>query len=54
MKLIRELHKSLKANSRLIIFSENQILYDHSKNTHIFEIKDLNPIAQNGPFIAIA
>lgn len=54
MKLIREFHNSLKANSRLIIFSENLILYDHSKNTHIFEIKDLNPITQNGPFIAIA
>ena len=54
MKLIRQLHKSLKVNSRLIILSENLILYDHSKNTHIFEIKDLNPITQNGPFIAIA
>ena len=54
MKLIRELHDSLKEYSKLIIFCENMILYDQTKNTYSFEIKDLNLLHQNGPFLAIA
>ena len=42
MKLIRELHETLKEDSKLIIFCDNKILYDQAENTYSFEIKDLN------------
>ena len=54
MKLIRELHESIKEDSKLIIFCDNKILYDQSQNTYTFEIKDLNPINHTGPFLCIA
>ena len=54
MKLIRELHESLKENSKLIIFCNNKILYDHTKNTYSFEIKDLNLTDLEKPYLAIA
>ena len=44
MKLIRELHESLKEDSKLIIFCDNKILYDQSQNTYTFEIKDLSSL----------
>jgi NAD+ diphosphatase len=54
MKLIRELHETIKEDSKLIIFSDNKILYDQKENTYSFEIKDLNPIEQSDPYLAIA
>ena len=41
MKLIRELHETIKEDSKLIIFCDNKILYDQVKNTYSFAIKDL-------------
>ena len=40
--------------SKLIIFCDNKILYDHKENNYSFEIKDLNPIQQSGPYLCIA
>ena len=54
MKLIRELHKTIKEDSKLIIFCDNKILYDQAKNTYSFAIKDLNLSDQLGPYLAIA
>ena len=42
MKLIRELHETIKEDSKLIIFCDNKILYDQAENTYSFAIKDLN------------
>ena len=54
MKLIRELHETIKEDSKLIIFCDNKILYDQVKNTYSFAIKDLNLSDQLGPYLAIA
>ncbi len=54
MKLIRELHETIKEDSKLIIFCDNKILYDQAKNTYSFAIKDLNLSGQLGPYLAIA
>ena len=54
MKLIRELHESIKEDSKLIIFCDNKILYDQAENTYSFAIKDLNLSDQLGPYLAIA
>lgn len=54
MKLIRELHETIKEDSELIIFCDNKILYDQAKNTYSFAIKDLNLSDQLGPYLAIA
>ena len=54
MKLIRELHETIKQDSKLIIFCDNKILYDQAENTYSFAIKDLNLSDQLGPYLAIA
>ena len=54
MKLIRELHETIKEDSKLIIFRDNKILYDQAENTYSFAIKDLNLSDQLGPYLAIA
>ena len=54
MKLIRELHETIKEDSKLIIFCDNKILYDQAINTYSFAIKDLNLSDQLGPYLAIA
>ena len=54
MKLIRELHETIKEDSKLIIFCDNKILYDQAENTYSFAIKDLNLGDQLGPYLAIA
>lgn len=54
MKLIRELHETIKEDSKLIIFCDNKILYDQAENTYSFPIKDLNLSDQLGPYLAIA
>ena len=42
MKLIRELHETIKEDSKLIIFCDNKILYDQAENTYSFAIKDIS------------
>ena len=54
MKLIRELHETFNEDSQLIIFCDNKILYDQKENTYSFQIKDLSPIKQLGPYLSIA
>ena len=54
MKLIRELHETIKEDSKLIIFCDNKILYDQAENTYSFAIKDLNLSDQLGSYLAIA
>ena len=54
MKLIRELHKSFKEDSKLIIFCDSKILYDQSENTYSFPPKDLNLKNLTKPFLSIA
>ena len=54
MKLIRELHETIKEDSKLIIFCDNKILYDQAENTYSFAIKDLNLSDQLGPYLSIA
>ena len=54
MKLIRELHKSFKEDSKLIIFCDSKILYDQSENTYSFAPKDLNLKNLIKPFLSIA
>jgi NAD+ diphosphatase len=54
MKLIRELHETFNEDSELIIFCDNKILYDQKENTYSFQIKDLSPIFQPGPYLSIA
>ena len=54
MKLIRELHETIKEDSKLIIFCDNKILYDQAENTYSFAINDLNLSDQLRPYLAIA
>ena len=54
MKLIRELHKSFKEDSKLIIFCDSKILYDQSENTYSFPPKDLNLKNLTKQFLSIA
>tara|TARA_B100001113_G_scaffold48178_1_gene34682 strand:+ start:247 stop:1074 length:828 start_codon:yes stop_codon:yes gene_type:complete len=54
MKLIREVHKSIKDHSKIIIFCEDKILYDQSENTYSFAPKDLNLNNQTEPLLSIA
>ena len=54
MKLIRELHKSFKEDSKLIIFCDSKILYDQSENTYSFAPKDLNLKNLTKPLLSIA
>jgi len=54
MEPIRQLHDNFKPQSKLIIFCDGKILYDHEKNTYCFEIKDLNSLEGNAPHLCIA
>ncbi len=54
MEPIRQLHDNFKPQSKLIIFCDGKILYDHEKNTYCFEIKDLNSLEGNTPYLCIA
>ena len=54
MKLIREIHKSFKENSMLIIFCDSKILYDQSENTYSFSPKDINLKNLTKPLLSIA
>ena len=54
MEPIRQLHDNFKPQSKLIIFCDGKILYDHDKKTYCFEPKDLNTLDSYSPFLSIA
>lgn len=54
MEPIRQLHDNFQPQSKLIIFSDGKILYDHDKKTYCFEPKDLNTLDSYSPFLSIA
>ena len=54
MEPIRQLHDNFKSQSKLIIFCDGKILYDHDKKTYCFEPKDLNTLDSYSPFLSIA
>ena len=54
MEPIRQLHDNFQPQSKLIIFSDGKILYDHDKKTYCFEPKDLNTLDRYSPFLSIA
>ena len=54
MELIRQLHNNFQPQSKLIIFCDGKILYDHNKKTYCFEPKDLNSLDSYSPFLSIA
>ena len=54
MEPIRQLHDNFKSNSKLIIFCDGKILYDHDQKTYYFEAKDLNSLDSYSPFLSIA
>ena len=54
MEPIRQLHDNFQPQSKLIIFCDGKILYDHDKKTYCFESKDLNTLDSYSPFLSIA
>ena len=54
MEPIRQLHDNFKSQSKLIIFCDGKILYDHDQKTYYFEPKDLNSLDSYSPFLSIA
>ena len=54
MEPIRQLHDNFQPQSKLIIFCDGKILYDHDKKTYCFEPKDLNALDSYSPFLSIA
>ena len=54
MEPIRQLHDNFQPQSKLIIFCDGKILYDHDKKTYCFEPKDLNTLDSYSPFLTIA
>jgi NAD+ diphosphatase len=54
MEPIRQLHDNLQLQSKLIIFCDGKILYDHDQKTYCFESKDLNSLEAYSPFLCIA
>ena len=54
MEPIRQLHDNFQLQSKLIIFCDGKILYDHDKKTYCFEPKDLNTLDSYSPFLSIA
>ena len=54
MEPIRQLHGNFQPQSKLIIFCDGKILYDHDKKTYCFEPKDLNTLDSYSPFLSIA
>ena len=54
MEPIRQLHDNFQPQSKLIIFCDGKILYDHDKKTYCFEPKDLNTLDNYSPFLSIA
>ena len=54
MEPIRQLHDNFQPQSKLIIFCDGKILYDHDKKTYCFEPKDLNTLDSYSPFLSIA
>jgi len=54
MEPIRQLHDNFKSQSKLIIFFDGKILYDHDQKTYCFDVKDLNSLSDYSPYLSIA
>ena len=54
MEPIRQLHDNFKSQSKLIIFCDGKILYDHDQKTYCFDAKDLNSLTDYSPYLSIA
>ena len=54
MEPIRQLHDNFKSQSKLIIFCDGKILYDHDQKTYCFDVKDLNSLSDYSPYLSIA
>ena len=54
MEPIRQLHDNVKSQSKLIIFCDGKILYDHDQKTYCFDVKDLNSLSDYSPYLSIA
>ena len=54
MEPIRQLHDNFKSQSKLIIFCDGKILYDHDQKTYCFDAKDLNSLSDYSPYLSIA
>jgi len=54
MEPIRQLHDNFQSQSKLIIFCDGKILYDHDQKTYCFDPKDLNSLESYSPFLSIA
>ncbi|MDA9927630.1 NAD(+) diphosphatase [Gammaproteobacteria bacterium] len=54
MEPIRQLHDNFKPQSKLIIFCDGKILYDHDQKTYCFDVKDLNSLSDYSPYLSIA
>jgi NAD+ diphosphatase len=54
MEPIRQLHDNFQLQSKLIIFCDGKILYDHDQKTYCFDVKDLNSLERYSPFLCIA
>ena len=54
MEPIRQLHDNFKPQTKLIIFCDGKILYDHDQKTYCFDAKDLNSLSDYSPYLSIA
>jgi NAD+ diphosphatase len=54
MEPIRQLHDNFKPQTKLIIFCDGKILYDHDQKTYCFDAKDLNSLSNYSPYLSIA
>ena len=54
MEPIRQLHDNFKPQTKLIIFCDGKILYDHDQKTYCFDVKDLNSLSDYSPYLSIA
>ena len=54
MEPIRQLHDNFQLQSKLIIFCDGKILYDHDQKTYCFDVKDLNSLSDYSPYLSIA
>ena len=54
MEPIRQLHDNFQSQSKLIIFCDGKILYDHDQKTYCFDVKDLNSLSDYSPYLSIA
>ena len=54
MELIRQLHDTFKPLTKVILFCDDKILYDHELKTYCFDIKKLDSLDKYFPYLCIA